>query len=129
MSGRIMFIFLLGLGLISCGQDTENSKNQDVPEAATAEKPVTTPAEQDKGALYVSEDGTFRLRVMSDHDNDPETIRLRDEGTGNDYVLNHVAAASGVKYENDQGYFFWTKGEEFMWGKGGETLQQGKMRK
>jgi len=134
MLNRIFIALFILAGIIACNQAGNEAESADsATDQQTSEQASQTPtpaqANKEQGELYVSDDGSFRLRVMSDHDNNPETIRLRDEGSGNDYVLEHVAAASGVKYLNGSGYFFWVKGEEFTWGLDNETLQTGHLRK
>ena len=42
-------------------------------------------------------------------------IVLLDKNSGTIYHLSQVAAASGVKYANEDGFTFWTKGNDFIW--------------
>ena len=113
-------LLLSGLifSLLSCsgGGSTSNAAKTDTPAAVI--KPV---------AVYVSSDGKYTFDILEKTGD--EKIKLKDESTGKEYTLTHSPSGSGVKYEDDNDYFFWMKGEEFMWGKGDSLYTSGKIRK
>jgi membrane-bound inhibitor of C-type lysozyme len=90
------------------------------------EKVKTAPTEGSslESKLYVSTDGTYKLKVKPLNN---DQVEVNDLNTGKSYRVNQTEAASGTKYSNDEGYVFWTKGPEFMWMKGDEILAKGKL--
>ena len=75
---------------------------------------------------WISMTDDFAILVLED---EPEQIHVKDLSTGVVRGMSQVRAASGVKYESVDSFFFWTKGDDFMWGQKGETLTSGKKRK
>ena len=63
--------------------------------------------------IYVATDSSDALFVEFDNNK----AKLHSLALSNDFILPRVQSASGEKYENSSGYFFWTKGSEFMWGR------------
>lgn len=68
----------------------------------------------DHPTIYVSSDQTHEYHVLSNPDSADGMITLRDIKANTDYVLKRVPSASGVKYEDDEGWVFWTKNDEYM---------------
>jgi membrane-bound inhibitor of C-type lysozyme len=56
-------------------------------------------------------------------------MKVKDESTGKVYQLSLSPSSTGTKYSSDDDYFFWIKGEDFMWGKGDSLLTSGKIKK
>ena len=106
------------LSLLSCSGGGSAKETPKADTIAAPMKPV---------AVYVSSDGKFTFDVLEKTGD--EKIRLKDESTGKEYSLSRSPSGSGVKYEDDNDYFFWMKGEEFMWGKGDSLYTSGKIRK
>ena len=135
MPARLIIFALLLTLIAACGNEqktSEESTEAQTEEVVPKNNTQTVPApeyEGDIGNLYVSDDGNTRFRVLTPPADNPDAKRIRDESTSEEYVLIRARSASGVKYENADGYFFWTKGDDFMWGKGEETLVRGKLRK
>lgn len=75
--------------------------------------------------IFISNDSTFRFRAI--YRKQTESMLLEDETHERAYILKHVRTASGAKYEDIDGNFFWSKGTEFMWGKGDEIIARGKL--
>lgn len=86
-------------------------------------KPADEQAIPSEGVLYISSDGQYKFMVEEVNE---EQIRIRNQITSEVYLLEHVPAASGVKYSNKVGYSFWMKGDDFIWMKGEEKVASGK---
>ena len=121
MKSQSFLSFLLSgciLTLLSCSGGGSTKEVPKTDTVAAVVKPV---------AVYVSSDGKFTFDILEKTGD--EKIRLKDESTGKEYSLSRSPSGSGVKYEDDNDYFFWMKGEEFMWGKGDSLYTSGKIRK
>jgi hypothetical protein len=44
-----------------------------------------------------------------------------------DFTMPKVPTASGVKYQSEDGFFLWTKGQEFIWGKGDSPANEDRL--
>ena len=97
------------------GSTNEAAKTDTV--AAAPEKPL---------AVYVSSDGKYSFDVLK---KTKEDMKVKDESTGKVYQLSLSPSSTGTKYSSDDDYFFWIKGEDFMWGKGDSLLTSGKIKK
>jgi len=73
--------------------------------------------------IYMSTDSAqvFQVQIIDG------AMQIRSEHNGEEFTLSKVPSASGVKYQNDEKYFFWNNGIDFMWGKGQITLAQGQL--
>ena len=78
----------------------------------------------DKDAtVWLADESEISFLVMQDTS---EQIRVKELPSGIVRAMDHVPSASGAKYQDAEGYFFWTKGDDFIWGKGEETIASGK---
>ncbi len=105
----IIYFTILVLTISSCSKNQHESNE----EAVSIES-----------LIFISEDGKYRFKVIPGDSNE---INLKEELSGTSYDMKKVPVASGVKYEDDEGYYFWTKGENFMWGNNKETYATGSM--
>jgi membrane-bound inhibitor of C-type lysozyme len=78
-------------------------------------------------AVYVSTDGKYTFDILEKTGD--ETMKLKDESTGKTFLLSRSPSSRGVKYSSDDDYFFWIKGDDFMWGKGDSLYTSGKIKK
>ncbi|WP_340113043.1 MliC family protein [Maribellus mangrovi] len=108
-----LWISLLLFTLVSCS-NSGKEKTADVSETSSK-----------KAILYVSYDGKYKLNVKQ---LGSKQIEVTDQNKGEVYMLVQTEAASGAKYSNNDGYVFWTKGNEFMWMQDDETLASGKLK-
>lgn len=108
-----LWISLLLFTLVSCS-NSGKEKTADVSETSSK-----------KALLYVSNDGNYKLSVKQ---LGSKQIEVTDQNKGEVYKLDQTEAASGAKYSNNDGYVFWTKGNEFMWMQDDETLASGKLK-
>lgn len=76
---------------------------------------------------FISDDSRFEFMMMADSAKE-DGIVLLDKNSGTIYHLNHVAAASGVKYADEDGYTFWTKGNDFIWSNHMNMITSGKLK-
>ncbi len=84
-------------------------------------------APQEDTLTYASEDGTLLFALLSRSDEGDGSIRIQELNSGIFYDLMRVRSASGEKYEDDDGNFFWLKGDDFLWGNGEQTLATGSL--
>jgi membrane-bound inhibitor of C-type lysozyme len=112
----ILPLLIFGLTACSGGGSTNEASKADTVAAATV-KPV---------AVYVSSDGKYSFDVLS---KTKEDMKVKDESTGKVYQLSLSPSSTGTKYSSDDDYFFWIKGEDFMWGKGDSLLTSNKIKK
>jgi len=111
----VLWISLLLFTVVSCS----NSEKEKAKTAGSSENL------RKEAMLYVSNDGKYNLSVKQ---LGSEQIEVTDQNKGEVYKLDQTKAASGVKYSNDEGYVFWTKGSEFMWMNGDEILAKGELK-
>ena len=112
----VVLSFIL-FGIFSCSGGGSTSQQAKTDTVAAPVKPI---------AVYVSTDGKYTFSVLEKKGDD--RMILKDETTGKVYQLTVSPSASGVKYSSDDDYFFWTKGKDFMWGKGDSLYTSGKIK-
>jgi len=76
---------------------------------------------------YISDDERFEFMVLADSGKANGLILL-DKNSGTIYHLDQVAAASGVKYADEDGFTFWTKGDDFIWSNHMDMIASGKVK-
>lgn len=77
--------------------------------------------------IYVSENGETEFLTITDSEV-ADGIVLLDKNSGTVYQLDQVEAASGVKYANQEGLTFWTKGNDFIWSNHMDVIASGKLK-
>lgn len=133
---KIICYALTGIGFVICfvaGMQTQKFRIQNTTKIVHSEsfdEAAKTANAIDSTAIryefiFISNDSTYRFRAI--YRNEAESLLLEDETHGKAYILKQAGAASGAKYEDNQGNFFWSKGSEFMWGKGEEIVTMGKL--
>lgn len=98
--------------LASCNKQTEEQKE----EVVEPQTEVVAPQEAAVEA-YVSEDGKETFTI-TERNAAEETICVKKESTGEELKLTRTEAASGEKFQDAEGNYFWFKGEEAYVGKG-----------
>lgn len=115
---KLMLMAIAGIALVACTgekkQDTTVAEDT-MATVETVEAPEVAPVN------YVSEDGTREFEVVFGED----TATVKDVTNNVTYEMTIAVSASGAKYEDAEGNFFWTKGEEFTFGKGEENICMG----
>ncbi len=119
---KTFFFVLIGLTtvvLISCNR---NGPSQ------TATVVENTPPMNygDEGRVYIDNEGKEILRILSEGE---ETLSLKDITNDKIYDLNLVVSASGAKYEDENGFYFWSKGDEAVFGQKESEIYSGLKRK
>lgn len=79
------------------------------------------PAVMEDRIAYIAADSSDFLFV-ADLDN---SIKVQSFALSRDFTMKRVPAASGVKYQGEDDFFFWLKGEEFLWGQGDSIWTRG----
>ena len=115
-------ISLLAFGFISC--NSKNSSDQQTISRDSAVLAENTPPMNygDEGPVYIDRDGKEILRVLSEGE---ETLNLKDLTNDKIYNLKQVVSASGAKYEDENGFFFWSKGDEAFFGQNDTDIYTG----
>ncbi len=111
---RILLISLIVLFQVRCEKAIE-----------TGIKPLKPPpgSRFEGRAIYLAADSSDVLWVdLSD-----SIAEVHSFAMSSDFTLPRVISASGVKYLNSDGTFFWTKGESFIWGIKDSILAEGHM--
>ncbi len=63
---------------------------------------------------YIASDTSDVLMVLDQG----SSIKVQSFALSRDFTMKRVPSASGVKYQGEDDFFFWLKGEEFLWGQG-----------
>lgn len=92
----------------------------------TADKTVTTKTTTGEVYHYISNDRKTEFSVIFDAEKG--TAAVKNETTGKTYDMKTTVSASGAKYQDKDGNFFWEHQGEFIFGKGDQDLVQGKMK-
>ena len=106
---HILLTGLILLVIISCNNQKQQNK---------------TDLEQTESGdiyTYISADHSYNFELQHTDDG----IILNDVTHNKTYSMNHVRAASGERYSNDEGHVFWSKGKAFTFYKGDEIITQG----
>lgn len=77
--------------------------------------------------FFISDDSKSEFIMITDSEKE-DGIVLLDKNSGTIYHLSQVAAASGVKYANEDGFTFWTKGNDFIWSNHMDMIASGKLK-
>ncbi|MBD8488714.1 MliC family protein [Echinicola sp. CAU 1574] len=117
MNHTLLLKLLLIFGfIVSCqSKSTDDQKNTD----------SLQEVEEGETYRYLADDQEHYYSVIFLKNDTSQHLVLLDETNGQQYELQSAQAASGSKYQNQEGYFFWIKGEEFMWGKDDSISQKG----
>ena len=113
---------MLAFGFISC--NSKNSSDQQTISRDSAVLAENTPPMNygDEGPVYIDSDGKEILRVLSEGE---ETLSLKDLINNKIYDFKQVVSASGAKYENENGFFFWSKGGKAFFGQNDTDIYTG----
>lgn len=119
---KFMLIVVAGLALVACNKEKKNETviTED-PTPMVAEAPVVAEPEVFN---YATADGKqhFELTVTGEN---RENATLKDIEGNVVYEMKNAVSADGAKWENEEGVYFWTKGDAFYFGKGEEQLCEG----
>lgn len=96
---------LLILALITTSCNTKTKKEEDS---------TSKLADLDQASTYISADNKYEFSVLSNSDSAEGLITLHDVKTDTNHNLKRVPSASGIKYENKEGWVFWTKDDTFI---------------
>lgn len=80
-------------------------------EETTQARPPTTMEDR---IIYSASDSSDFLFVAKQGD----SVKVKSFALARDFTMKRVPSASGVKYQGEDDFFFWLKGEEFLWGQG-----------
>ena len=118
---KFMLIVAAGLALVACNTEKKDATTTVDSTAIVAEAPVVAEPEVFN---YATADGKqhFELTVTGEN---RENATLKDIEGNVVYELKNAVSADGAKWENEEGYYFWTKGDAFYFGKGEEQLCEG----
>ena len=117
-----MLMAVAGLALVACNTEKKDATTTTVDSTVVVETPaVAEPITYG----YESTDGKQHFE-MTFVDDTRETISLKDVEGNAIYEMKIAVSADGAKWENEEGFFFWTKGETFTFGQGDKNLFEGK---
>ena len=116
-----MLIVAAGLALVACNTEKKDATTTVDSTAMVVEAPVVAEPEVFN---YATADGKkhFELTVTGET---RETATLKDVEGNVVYEMKNTQSADGVKWANEEGVYFWTKGDAFYFGKGEEQLCEG----
>ena len=116
-----MLIVAAGLALVACNTEKKDATTTVDSTAVVVEAPVVAEPEVFN---YATADGKqhFELSVTGET---RETATLKDVEGNVVYEMKNTQSADGVKWANEEGVYFWTKGDAFYFGKGEEQLCEG----
>ncbi|QOR73173.1 MliC family protein [Cruoricaptor ignavus] len=110
------------VALASCAKKESESMTTETGSAPVTETQAAPAATYEMA--YQSEDGRTRFHAV--YNPDQGTARVTNEAEGKTYEMQTAQSASGAKFTDKEGYFFWTHQGEFEFGKGEETLVKGR---
>ena len=119
---KFMLIVAAGLALVACNTEKKDATTTTVDSTAmVVEAPVVAEPEVFN---YATADGKqhFELTVTGEN---RENATLKDIEGNVVYEMKNAVSADGAKWENEEGVYFWTKGDAFYFGKGEEQLCEG----
>ncbi|MCT4023040.1 MliC family protein [Elizabethkingia anophelis] len=133
MKKVLLGIVALAIIVAACNSKKEKSdaetltKNDSVVVDQKDSTAVNTKIEVDNdGSLYISSDEQYHLRIISKQDESkPAKILLRNDISGRIYDMERVISASGEKYQDVDGNYFWLKGDNFSFGKADKVVAEG----
>ena len=118
---KFMLIVAAGLALVACNTEKKDATTTVASTAMVVEAPVVAEPEVFN---YATADGKqhFELTVTGET---RENATLKDVEGNVVYEMKNTQSADGVKWANEEGVYFWTKGDAFYFGKGEEQLCEG----
>ncbi|AQW89406.1 MliC family protein [Elizabethkingia anophelis] len=133
MKKVLLGIVALAIIVAACNSKKEKSdaetltKNDSVVVDQKDSTAVNTKIEVDNdGSLYISSDEQYHFRIISkQEDSKPAKILLRNDISGRIYDMERVISASGEKYQDVDGNYFWLKGDNFSFGKADKVVAEG----
>lgn len=133
MKKVLLGIVALAIIVAACNSKKEKSdaetltKNDSVVVDQKDSTAVNTKIEVDNdGSLYISSDEQYHFRIISKQDESkPAKILLRNDISGRIYDMERVISASGEKYQDVDGNYFWLKGDNFSFGKADKLVAEG----
>ncbi|QQM27386.1 MliC family protein [Elizabethkingia sp. M8] len=133
MKKVLLGIVALAIIVAACNSKKEKSdaetltKNDSVVVDQKDSTAVNTKIEVDNdGSLYISSDEQYHFRIISKQDESkPAKILLRNDISGRIYDMERVISASGEKYQDVDGNYFWLKGDNFSFGKADKVVTEG----
>ncbi|CAI9675899.1 MliC family protein [Elizabethkingia anophelis] len=133
MKKVLLGIVTLAIIVAACNSKKEKSdaetltKNDSVVVDQKDSTAVNTKIEVDNdGSLYISSDEQYHFRIISKQDESkPAKILLRNDISGRIYDMERVISASGEKYQDVDGNYFWLKGDNFSFGKADKVVAEG----
>ncbi|EQB93624.1 MliC family protein [Elizabethkingia anophelis] len=135
MKKVLLGIVALAIIVAACNSKKEKSdaetltKNDSVVVDQKDSTAVNTKIEVDNdGSLYISSDEQYHFRIISKQDESkPAKILLRNDISGRIYDMERVISASGEKYQDVDGNYFWLKGDNFSFGKADKVVAEGSL--
>ena len=133
MKKVLLGIVALAIIVAACNSKKEKSeaetltKNDSVAVEKKDSTAVNTKIDIDNdGSLYISSDEQYHFRIISKQDESkPAKILLRNDISGRIYDMERVISASGEKYQDVDGNYFWLKGDNFSFGKADKVVAEG----
>ncbi|MCL1033674.1 MliC family protein [Elizabethkingia anophelis] len=133
MKKVLLGIVALAIIVAACNSKKEKSdaetltKNDSVVVDQKDSTAVNTKIEVDNdGSLYISSNEQYHFRIISKQDESkPAKILLRNDISGRIYDMERVISASGEKYQDVDGNYFWLKGDNFSFGKADKVVAEG----
>ena len=119
---KFMLIVAAGLALVACNTEKKDATaTTEDSTAIVAEAPVVAEPEVFN---YATADGKqhFELTVTGEN---RESATLKDVEGNAVYDMKNALSADGVKWESEDGHYFWTKGDNFYFGEGDKQLCEG----
>ncbi|OPC38117.1 MliC family protein [Elizabethkingia miricola] len=126
-------IAALAIIVAACNSKKEKSETETLTknDSVTVEKKDSTAVNtkidiDNDGSLYISSDDQYHFRIISKQDDSkPAKILLRNDISGRIYDMERVISASGEKYQDADGNYFWLKGDDFSFGKADKVVAEG----
>ncbi|MDX8571130.1 MULTISPECIES: MliC family protein [Elizabethkingia] len=131
---KVLFgIAALAIIVAACNSKKEKSEAETLTknDSVTVEKKDSTAVNtkidiDNDGSLYISSDDQYHFRIISKQDDSkPAKILLRNDISGRIYDMERVISASGEKYQDADGNYFWLKGDDFSFGKADKVVTEG----
>jgi len=113
---HIIFGIMCSAGLLACNQSGQ--------QATPAQDSISTSSSTtDQNAVsetvYTDSTGKEVLKIQSQ---EGDKLAVTDLSSGKNYTLANAESASGAKYENTDGIYFWSKGDEATFGQKDSTI-------
>ncbi|MGJ5640749.1 MliC family protein [Formosa sp. S-31] len=115
---KVLLLVIFGVVLFNSCRNNSNTEADFSFKAADFENATT----------YVSSDKNLEFKLVSNPDSSDGIITLFDVKSNTSYNLKRVPSASGIKYENEEGWVFWTKNDDFIWYQGDREIAKGALK-